>query len=134
MVAVVPLQPKKGLGVAGGSSTYASTAAKGKSKEKPTAGAAILPPPLTCAPLDLPTAHSPMNIDYEAATVSAASSIPMGRPLDTGRVGDVYELHEEADIIFKEFGVHLDPACAELIRRLKHADDDGVKPTAPWCR
>jgi hypothetical protein len=44
-----------------------------------------------------------MDIDYEAASVSAAPPIPMGRPLDTGKVGDDHELNEEADIIFKEF-------------------------------
>ncbi|KIM43982.1 hypothetical protein M413DRAFT_372404 [Hebeloma cylindrosporum] len=44
--------------------------------------------PFTSAPLDLPTAHSPMDIDYEAeGSVSAAPPLAMGigRPFQIGR-------------------------------------------------
>lgn len=82
---------KKGLGVAGGSSASASTA-KSKSKETPTgegsdngvSGIPFYPPPAhvhpgpyTSTPLDLPTAHSPMDVDYDAEeSVSVVGAVP----------------------------------------------------------
>ena len=98
---------KKGLGVAGGSSASASTA-KSKSKETPTgegsdngvSGIPFYPPapaqpgPYTSVPLDLPTAHSPMDIDYDAeesASVMGAAPrppIPAEYPSHPRGVGD----------------------------------------------
>ncbi|KIM43990.1 hypothetical protein M413DRAFT_443053 [Hebeloma cylindrosporum] len=89
---------KKGLGAAGASAS-ASIATKGKgkskSKEKPTgvqastasnsvekgaipiAPPALAPGPFTSAPLDLPTAHSPMDVVYPAESVSARAAPPI---------------------------------------------------------
>jgi len=96
---------KKGLGVAGGSSASASTA-KSKSKEMPIGegsdnGVSGIYPPAhvhpglyTSTPLDLPTAHSPMDIDYdpeESVSVMGAAPrppIPAEYPSHPRGVGD----------------------------------------------
>ena len=93
----------------------------------------VLPPtsgPFKSTPLDLPTAHSPMEIDHEVESMTAASPIPMGPPFDIGRFGDDHELdgdEEEEDRFFKEFETLLDPHVFELIHKLRLADGGGVR-------
>jgi len=94
--------------VAGGSrgSTSASTTAKGKIP--PASG------PFTSVPLDLPTAHSPMDIDHEAESVSVAPPIPMQRSSHIERSRNDHELDGEDeeshyDLYFELFQVHWRP-------------------------
>ena len=93
-------------GSRGSRSASASTTAKGKIP--PASG------PFTSVPLGLPTAHSPMDIDHEAESVSVAPPIPMQRSSHIERSRNDHELDGEDeeshyDLYFELFQVHWRP-------------------------
>ena len=126
--------------MAGGSnaspSPSASTTAKGKKKENPIgAGGADhsvvgeIPSasgPFTSVPLDLPTAHSPMDVDHEAESLSLAPPIPTQRPPHIGRSRNNHESDGDDekppyDLFFELFQVHWSP---ELEMRMRRTGDE----------
>ena len=122
--------------MAGGSNASASATAKGKNKKNPigaggandrvVGGIPSSPGLFTCVPLDLPTAHSPMDIDHEAESVSVAPPIPMQHPPHIERSrkdhksdGDDEDM--DSELFFELFAMPLGP---EFEMRMRGLEDE----------
>lgn len=121
--------------MAGGSSASASAIAKDKNKKKPIGAGADdsavggIPPAsglFTSVPLNLPTTHSPMDIDHEAESVSIAPPIAMQHPPHIGRSrndhksdGDDEDM--DSELFFELFEMPLGP---EFEMRMRGIEDE----------
>jgi len=99
--------------VAGGSS--ASAPVKGKNKEKANPGnPGIVPPPsLVSTPLDLPTAHSPMDMPMDVDYEAESASVPIARPFQIEREGEEPENDEAEDLVEDEDVQEIDEVGSE---------------------